>query len=67
MGGPIVTRVVKEIKLFLLQEDIHPVAQYIAELTNAEAVDGFNNPVPFEETLCYSELWWDIKVSLFLK
>jgi len=31
---------------------IHPIAQYIAELTGAEAVDGFNNPVPFEEIAC---------------
>lgn len=31
---------------------IHPLAQYIAELTNATAVDGFNNPVPFEKTAC---------------
>ncbi len=31
---------------------IHPVAQKIAELTNTEAVDGFNNSVPEDEMMC---------------
>ncbi|MEO1771723.1 MULTISPECIES: PTS glucitol/sorbitol transporter subunit IIB [Enterococcus] len=31
---------------------IHPVAQQIADLTGAEAWDGFKNQVPEEETLC---------------
>lgn len=31
---------------------IHPVAARIAELTGAEAVDGFGTTVPDEETLC---------------
>ena len=31
---------------------IHPVAQRIAELTGATAIDGFRNRVPDEETLC---------------
>ncbi|TLS38370.1 PTS glucitol/sorbitol transporter subunit IIB [Pseudalkalibacillus caeni] len=31
---------------------IHPVARKIAELTGTEAVDGFKNSVPEEETMC---------------
>lgn len=31
---------------------IHPVAQRIADLTGATAIDGFRNRVPDEETLC---------------
>ncbi|WMM30763.1 PTS glucitol/sorbitol transporter subunit IIB [Shouchella clausii] len=31
---------------------IHPVAQRIAELTGAEAVDGFKNSVPEDEMMC---------------
>lgn len=31
---------------------IHPVAEKIAELTNTEAIDGFNHSVPEEEMLC---------------
>jgi PTS system glucitol/sorbitol-specific IIC component len=53
-GGPFILKPDKE-KRYVISVTgggIHPVAQKIAELTGAIAVDSFKNPVDKEETLC---------------
>lgn len=53
-GGPLTIQPTPEKKYIasVTGGGIHPVAQKIAEMTGAEAVDGFNNSVEAEEMAC---------------
>lgn len=51
-GLTLVPNAEKNIVLSVTGGGIHPVAQKIAELTGAEAVDGFKNNVPDANVLC---------------
>jgi glucitol/sorbitol PTS system EIIB component len=53
-GGPFIIKPHSEQKyvISVTGGGIHPVAQKIADLTGATAVDSFKNPVEKEETLC---------------